>query len=283
MNQLKHFDTLVQRLVEFNIPSPRLEARLLLAHILDKNHDDVSIINAELNEEQVNQLEDLVVRRTINHEPLDKILGKKGFYKYEFIVDGNVLSPRPDTEILLEEAIYLSKDKALKILDLGTGSGCILLSLLKENIQLEGVGVDISTKALDVAQKNAIALSVANQVKWVNADWFDENFLDKINAKFDMIISNPPYIPNKDIIALDPEVKNHDPMLALSGGEDGYDSYQRIAELTPYLLKDEGYILLECGIEQFQKVADIFIKNKLSLHKIVKDLQNIERCVILKK
>ena len=171
----------------------------------------------------------------------------------------------------------------MSVLDLGTGSGCILLSLLKENPQSEGVGVDISEAALQIARENAKALNVEKQVKWLNLDWFKSDFLQKINAQFDLIVSNPPYIPDKDIAQLEDEVKLYDPLYALSGGEDGLVSYRRIAELAPFLLKEGGYILLECGIGQAQAVADIFMKNNLSFCKILKDLQNIERCVILKK
>lgn len=277
------FENLVNILVQANIASPRLEARLLLAKVLQKDCQDSSLLTVELSQNQKNNLKELIVRRTKNHEPLDKIIGLKGFYKYEFEVNGDVLSPRPDTEILLEEALKLIQNQKVSILDLGTGSGCILLSLLKENPSAQGVGVDVSDKALCVAQKNAKKLGITMQVKWQNISWNETNFLTQINKEFDMIVSNPPYIPDDDIQTLEPEVKQHDPLLALSGGKDGYDAYHRIAELAPKLLKKGGYILLECGVGQASQVADIFMKQGLSLYKIVKDLQNIERCVILKK
>lgn len=277
------YHNLINQLSQAGIDSPRLEARLLLADVLKCDVSSSEIFNTDLTENEKETLSLLIDRRIIKKEPLDKILGYKEFYKYNFSVNHNVLSPRPDTEILLEEAINLASNKKVSVLDLGTGSGCILLSLLKEDPKAEGVGVDISEDALQIAQKNAKALNVEKKVKWLNLDWFKSDFLQKINAQFDLIVSNPPYIPDKDIAQLEDEVKLYDPLYALSGGEDGLVSYRRIAELAPFLLKEGGYILLECGIGQAQLVADIFMKNNLSFCKILKDLQNIERCVILKK
>ena len=239
------FENLVSTLVQAKIPSPRLEARLLLAKVLQKDCQDTALLSAELSEKQESLLHDLVIRRAQTHEPLDKIIGTKGFYKYDFAVNENVLSPRPETEILLEEALNLSQNKQVSILDLGTGSGCILLSLLKENPQARGVGVDISDKALEVARQNAKKLEVEAQVEWKNLSWDEDDFLSQLQDKFDIIVSNPPYIADDEIPFLEPEVKNYDPILALSGGKDGYVAYRRLAELTPKLLKKNSYILLE--------------------------------------
>lgn len=277
------YNHLIQQLVQAHITVPRLEAKMLLAHLLDKDISDATILEADLTPQQREELEIFIRRRIQSHEPLDKILGIKSFYKYDFMVNHNVLSPRPETEIIVEEALKLLGKKNARILDLGTGSGCILLSLLKELPQSEGVGVDASPEALTVAQKNAQKLDVENQVKWVNCSWFDKDFSQKFSKVFDLIVTNPPYIPDAEIETLDPEVKNYDPRMALSGGEDGYTSYRRIAEIVPLLLTDNGYILLECGHGQAKTVADIFIKQNLSLYKIIKDLQGIERCIILKK
>lgn len=277
------YNNLISTLSQYHISSPRLEARLLLAHILNISSDDAKILTITLSEEQQVHLQQLVHKRTIEHFPLDKILGIKGFYKYEFYVNEDVLSPRPDTEILVEQAVKLNHNQISHILDLGTGSGCILLSLLKENPQSMGVGIDTSPLALQVAQKNSISLGVDNRVKFINANWFDDDFISNFKQKFDIIVTNPPYIPDADIPTLDNEVKNHDPYLALSGGADGYDSYRRIAELSSFLLQDEGYILLEGGIGQADTIAQLFINKGFKLEKIVKDLSGIERCIILKK
>lgn len=223
------------------------------------------------------EIEDIINKR-INGWPLDKILGQKDFYKHSFFVNEDVLSPRPDTEILVEAALeIIQKSKIQNILDLGTGSGCILLSILKEFPHIQGVGVDISEKALTVADKNKSALGV--DCKFIQKDWFKDNII----GEFDLIVSNPPYIPRQDISALEKEVREHDPMLALDGGVDGLDSYKKIAELSKNLLKKDGYILLEAGINQAQDIVNIFISEGLKLVEVKKDLSGINRCIILKK
>ena len=177
------YNNLISTLAQYHIPSPRLEARLLLAYILNISSDDAKILTATLSEEQQERLNQLVHKRTVEHFPLDKILGIKGFYKYEFYVNEDVLSPRPDTEILVEQAVNLNHNQISQILDLGTGSGCILLSLLKENPQSMGVGVDASSLALQVAQKNSISLGVDKQVKFINANWFDDDFISNFRGR----------------------------------------------------------------------------------------------------
>lgn len=276
------FNFVVQSLVKAGIESPRLEARILIAEVLHCRPEDVYDginISAEARQKIINML-----KQRLQHMPLDKIIGHKEFYKYDFWVNENVLSPRPDTEILLEKALTLAQNNsAKKLLDLGTGSGCLIISLLKELPTTQGVAVDISNQAIAVAQQNAINLQVSDRLQFVNADWFAADFVKKIGQEFEIIVSNPPYIPRSDIKDLAPEVKDFDPMLALDGGNSGYDSYEKIAELAPQLLTDNGYILLEAGVGQAPKIADIFTKHVLRLVDIVKDLSGIERCVILQK
>lgn len=280
---MNKFEDVIGQLASAGIASPRLEARLLLAHVLGCESSSTQIFSQNLSVQQEKELDILLHKRLKEHFPLDKILGSKDFYKYTFKVSEDVLSPRPDTEILVEEAIRLMAGRNLNILDLGTGSGCILLSLLKENLQASGIGVDISEKAIDVARQNAVALGVEKQVKWLNASWFEEDFVSHFSGTFEMIVSNPPYIPDQEISSLDAEVKNHDPMSALSGGCDGMESYQRLADVIPMLLSENGYVLLECGQGQAQAVAELFVGKGLKLENILNDLQGIERCVILKK
>ncbi|MBQ9035587.1 MAG: peptide chain release factor N(5)-glutamine methyltransferase [Alphaproteobacteria bacterium] len=276
------FEQTMQKLAEFHIESPRLEARILLAHVLNCQTSDI-ICNATLNSKQQNELKSLIQRR-IAHEPLDKIIGKREFYKSTFMTSNNVLSPRPDTEILVEEGLkIIPVDKNINILDLGTGSGCIIESILQERPKAVGVAVDISSAALQTAKQNAANLKLINRLQFVQADWFEEDFAAQFAAEFDIIVTNPPYIPTADIAALAPEVKNHDPLLALDGGADGFASYQRIAEFTPILLKKRGYILLEAGINQAEEIANIFTAQGLKLKNIVRDLAGIKRCVILQK
>lgn len=278
------FSSLVQNLVAAGISSPRLEARLLLAYVLHCDENAAQILNLEaLPAEQQAELARLVNRRTVEHCPLDKILGVKDFYKYRFAVNENVLSPRPDTEIILEQALRLCNAENCRVLDLGTGSGCLLLSLLKEKPSARGVGVDASPQALEVARQNAQNLGVSPRVTWLQADWFAPDFLKQVGNGFDIIVSNPPYIPDADIAELAPEVRGHDPYLALSGGRSGYDSYAQIAEHAPFLLQKGGYILLEAGIGQAQHISELFAAQGLQPVSIVPDLAGIDRCVILKK
>ncbi|MBQ2884736.1 MAG: peptide chain release factor N(5)-glutamine methyltransferase [Alphaproteobacteria bacterium] len=265
-------DTIISQLVQAKISSPRLECDILLRQYMPNYPQYTKEENINLNN---------AINRRINHEPLDKILGYKEFYKYTFQVDNNVLSPRPDTEILLEKALsFIDDDANSSVLDLGTGSGCILLSILKEKIKAQGVGVDISIDALQFAKKNAQHLKVQERVEFINKSWEEKDF---VNTQFDIIVSNPPYIPTNEIETLDIEVKKYDPITALEGGVDGLKCYRDIAKITPLILKTGGYILLEVGYNQATDVANIFEKEGLKIVEIVQDLSGINRCVILKK
>lgn len=265
-------EEIIKELIKGKIPSPRLEADIILKAAAPA-YPDIK------NDEQ--QKAYGLLKRRLNHEPLDKIIGQREFYKSVFKVNQDVLSPRPDTEILVEKALeLLPQDEPLRILDLGTGSGCILLSLLKERPKANGVGVDVSEKALAVAKENAKNLGLENQVSFINKSWQEKGF---VTGLFEMVVSNPPYIPSAEINTLDEEVKNHDPLTALDGGADGLQCYRDIAAMTPDLLKDNGFILLEVGYDQAEAVADIFVDRGLCLIDIIKDLAGINRCVILKK
>ncbi len=275
------FEQIVAELSAAGIDAPRLEARLLIASVL-KKAPTLVFADTTLNDAQLAKLNALLKQR-LQHKPLDKILGHREFYKSDFMVNENVLSPRPDTEILVEEALRLLPDNNVKILDLGTGSGCIIESLLAERQKVSGVAVDISAQSLAVAQKNAENLGISKRLQFIQADWFADDFIKRIGEKFDMIVSNPPYIPTADISTLEPEVKNYDPRAALDGGKDGFDSYKRIAAIAPNLLQDGGYILLEAGIGQAKQIAEICEQNGLKHIRTVADLSGIERCVILQK
>lgn len=273
------FNDVVIKLAQADIASPRLEARLLIAGALLKNPDEIGPLTV-IDSIYSKKIE-LMINRRLKHEPLDKILGHKEFYKYNFIVNKDVLSPRPETEILVEEALLLLKNTpSARILDLGIGSGCIIETLLAECTQACGVGVDISPSALRVAEQNAKKLNVSGRLKLEQQNWFDKSF--HLNEKFDLIVSNPPYISSADIVKLDTEVKNYDPLVALDGGVDGLASYKKIAMLTSKLLNIGGYVLLEVGAGQAQDVVQIFSKY-LRFTKVVKDLAEIERCVIMQK
>ena len=276
------FDKIVQKLSLAGIESPRLEARLILAAAKNVEYAEISAFT-ELNDTECALAKKMLEKR-LKHKPLDKILGHREFYKYDFLCNEDVLSPRPDTEILVEQAAKLIFKHTLKnALELGVGSGCVILSLLADFSFLCGTGVDISAKALQVAEKNALNLGVQDRIEFVNLDWNDADFVSAFKKKFDIIVSNPPYIPSADIADLAPEVRDFDPIEALDGGESGFDAYERIAKIAPLLLKENGYLLFEAGYNQASEISEICEKNGFRLIKTEKDLAKIERCVIVQK
>ncbi len=272
------FEYLVKKLVEGKIQSPRLEARMIITHVLqiDYNQDFEKHVFLE---EEKQKIKEMLLQR-LCHKPLDKILGYKDFYKHSFVVSQDVLSPRADSEILVEKAIEISKQNNFKnVLELGVGSGCLLLSVVADLDFLQGVGLDKSSKAIEIAKKNAQNIGVENRTSFIEGDYF----IDIIDGGFDMIITNPPYIPTADILELDKEVREYDPYIALDGGDDGYEHYIQIAKIAPKLLNEGGYILIEAGIGQAENISKIFEDNGLHHYKSYKDLSGINRCVILKK
>lgn len=273
----------LQYLTDCGIDVSLFEIRLLMADVLNIDVGSLRFCNITLNEEQLSKFEKYIEMKK-NFWPIDKILGKKSFYKLDFEVNCDVLSPRYDTEVLIDEATKLfDKKKNIDILEFGTGSGCIVISLLHEYKNAKAIGVDISAKALETTKKNAVNNNVGDRLNLINASWFDENIEEKLNKKFDIIISNPPYIPSDDIKGLTNEVKNFDPLIALDGGKDGLRDYRQICYLSKNLLKDDGFLIFEVGINQAEDVKKTALSNGLNFVKSSNDLTGIERCVILKK
>ncbi len=277
---LNKITDIIDLLKDGGVDSPRLEANMLIDFVGQGKELEL------FSDEEKTTLKHMIEKR-LAKMPLCKIMGTKGFYKYDFFVSEDVLSPRPDTEVLVEKAIsYLEKEKLLSpnVLEFGLGSGCVLLSIISEFSKGRAVGLEFSEKAILVAQKNVSLLKQEEKVEIVQGSWFDENLLYKLGGqKFDMIVSNPPYIPSCDIDGLEQEVKGFDPLLALDGGLDGLRDYRQIAKASRELLKEEGYILLEIGINQTKDVVEIFEKQGFNLQEICKDLAGIERCIIFKK
>lgn len=272
------FNQTVARLATAGIPSPRLETRMIFAHIagVESNAYDPA---GELSPSQRQEAEILIARRAA-HEPLDKILGHRAFYKYDFLVNDQVLSPRSDSEVLVETALELIEENQLRsVLELGVGSGCLLLSLLADRAEMTGVGADISKTALAVAQKNADRLGVKNRVRLIEFDYFKDYFTER----FDLIVSNPPYIPSADIKLLEPEVKKYDPLQALDGGADGLEHYRQIARTAGNWLNAGGYLILEAGIGQAEDIIDVCSASGWQPIGVKADLNGIKRCIILKK
>ena len=258
----------------FSRRCPSKILRLFVARVknISVNEAILSIDRLQFSPAEIAQLEDFVSRYE-SCEPVSKILNRREFWNSEFFVNEDVLDPRPETEIIVERSLKIfAKDQEFDFLDIGTGSGCILLSIAKECPKSCGIGIDISKKAVSVALKNKSNLHLEN-VEIKNISWNDF----RPQKKFDLIVSNPPYIKTSDILDLDDNVKNFDPHLALDGGQDGLDAYKQLSDLTKIWLKPSGKILLEVGFDQHDAVKNIFEKKGFSLANSHLDLQNIRR------
>jgi len=213
-------------------------------------------------------------------EPLSHIFGRREFWSLDFMVSADTLTPRPDTETLIEAVLARIArqfpEKRLDILDLGTGTGCILLSLLSEIPDAYGLGIDISEAALSVAHANASALGLLERARFSQGHWGDG-----LEGVFDIVISNPPYIPSGDIDCLSPEVSKYEPRMALDGGEDGLGAYRAIAVDLERLIKPGGFACFEVGIDQAEDVMKIFADNGFSGSETLSDLSGIERVVLI--
>ena len=257
------------------------DAKMLLAHVLQIEPEALCLHdNSILTSAQYDLFQSMVQRR-LAREPVDLIIGSRGFYLGEFKVTADVLSPRPDTECIIEGILnHVSnrKDGPLSILDLGTGSGCIVISLLMSLNNANGTGVDICAKALQVAMHNAEVNGVSNKAKFIQSNW-----LDTINETFDIIVSNPPYIPTGDIEDLQTEVKCFDPMLALDGGDDGLNPYRIIVQGAHAHLNQNGIIAVEYGFDQAEKISEIFTNNGFEIINSLYDINQINRGLLAKK
>ncbi len=262
-----------------SINSADIDAELLLSLSLNKTKENILLnLDKKLKFEEIEKYKNLIKRRQ-KKEPISQILGKKFFWKYEFNINKNVLSPRPETEFLVEEVLKIAKNsKNINILDIGVGSGCILISLLKEKIKWRGTGIDVSRFALKNAKYNAKIQQVENRIKFINSD------IDNItHKKYDLVVSNPPYINKIEYNNLDLGVKNYEPREALYGGIDGLSIIEKIIKKSKLFLKINGFLAIEIGFGQYYKVSEILKKNNFYLFKTIKDYQNIKRCILAKK
>ncbi len=262
-----------------SINSADIDAELLLSLSLNKTKENILLnLDKKLKFEEIEKYKNLIKRRQ-KKEPISQILGKKFFWKYEFNINKNVLSPRPETEFLVEEVLKIAKNsKNINILDIGVGSGCILISLLKEKIKWRGTGIDVSKFALKIAKYNAKIQQVENRIKFINSD------IDNItHKKYDLVVSNPPYINKIEYNNLDLGVKYYEPREALYGGIDGLSIIEKIIKKSKLFLKINGFLAIEIGFGQYYKVSEILKKNNFYLFKTIKYYQNIKRCILAKK
>tara|TARA_B100000676_G_scaffold313514_1_gene395921 strand:+ start:12211 stop:13071 length:861 start_codon:yes stop_codon:yes gene_type:complete len=263
------------RLKAAQIESPRRDARLLFAYVTGKTVEWIVAHNDEAAEE-FSEFEN-VLRRREAREPLSHILGKREFWSLSFKVNASVLDPRPDSEIVVSAVLgkYPESGRALQIADLGTGTGCLLLSILSERPTAEGMGVDISESALSIARKNALRFGLSARATFVQSDW--DSALDKT---FDVVLSNPPYIPTAEIEGLAPEITLYEPRCAIDGGADGLVAYRQIADALPRILKPNGLVALEIGQGQEGSVPEILRDSGIQAVSLEKDLAGIPRCVL---
>ncbi len=259
--------------------TPKLDAEVLLSSVLNKNLKEIIIDKKiNLNQSKINIFRQLIRRRK-NGEPIAYILKKKEFWKYNFYVDCNVLIPRPDTEIIVEETLkILNNNKKNFVLDVGTGSGCIIISLANDCPNLMGTAIDISKKALKVAKINAKMHQLLNRIKFYNSSV--DNFF---KGKYDLIVSNPPYIRNLELKYLDKDIICYEPLLSLNGGLGGSFVLNKVIKKSSSLLKIGGKLVLEIGFDQKYKVMSLLKKKEFYINKILKDYANNERCIIATK
>lgn len=271
MNYTEAFLMGMQKLKEAEIGEAQLDARLLLEEVCGTDHNTLLCHgDREMSEAEEEQYRKALEQRAV-HVPLQHLLGYQDFMGLRFQVNEHVLIPRQDTEILVEEAMRYLHD-GMRILDLCTGSGCILLSLLHYSNDCEGTGVDISKEALQVAALNAELLGI-------KADFFKSDLYEKVTGKFDLLVSNPPYIERKVIPTLMEEVREYDPYIALDGGEDGLDFYRRIIGGAQDYLKRGGQILMEIGSGQAQAVSELLREAGFKEIDICRDFAGLDRVV----
>jgi len=260
---------------EKKIISHVLDSELLLSKTLNKTREEILInLNQKLNRENISIFKRYLLRRS-RYEPVAYILNEKEFWSKKFYVNNNALIPRPETELLVDKLLKLFKGKKVSILDIGTGSGCIILSLLSTLDKSLGLGVDISKNAISVAKKNACNHKLTNRVKFLN-----KSFEYVYNKKFDLIVSNPPYIERKELKNLSEDIKRYEPRMALDGGNDGLDLIKKVIYKSKYILKIKGTLALEIGNEQIKKVSKILTNNNFRIKTVIKDYKNNVRCVI---
>jgi release factor glutamine methyltransferase len=267
-------DWAARALRDMGIEDARREARLLLEHCAGPAAGD----GQPLPPDKIAELQTFIERRR-HREPVSQILGQWEFWSLPFYVNSATLTPRPDTETLVQAALDLLPDRRapLRLLDLGTGSGCLLLALLHELPAARGLGIDRSPEALAVAERNASALGLADRAQFALGDW-----AEGLSGSFDLIVSNPPYIPQDEIPGLMPEVSRHEPLMALDGGSDGLDCYRQMAPQIAARLAPGGWALLEVGLGQADSAAAILTAAGLEPVGARADLGGRKRCVIFR-
>lgn len=283
MSQCRVVATLLEsaaaRLKTAGVAQPRMDARLLLAHAVG-NPDErfYGREDAALEAEPCEMFENLVARR-LNREPVSRILGTRGFWTLDLEINPASLDPRPDSETLIEAVLEFAgpRDTPIRVLDLGTGTGCLLLSVLSEYPFSSGLGIDQSAGCVELARRNAESNGLGARAGFERGDWANE-----IHTIFDVIMCNPPYIPTREVAGLEPEVAVHEPLHALDGGADGLDCYRRLSRVFRDILAENGHIFLEIGHDQRHVVTEIMAGAALRVVETRADLGGRDRCLVLR-
>ena len=266
-------------LINKNIQNYKLDVEILASETINKSREHF-LLNEKnkFTKKEFKKFNKLLKQRN-NRQPIAQIINKKEFWKKNLYIDGNVLIPRPESEHLVEETINLIKDEAnYSILDIGCGSGCLIISILLERIKCRGTALDVSKKAIKVSKINAKMQHIQNRIKFIHSD------IDKvIVGKYDLIVTNPPYISKHKIKYLDDEVRIFEPKLALDGGIDGLSKIKDIILKSSKLIKRGGKLIIEIGFDQKFKVLEILKKNFFYVNKVVKDYSGKDRCIISTK
>ena len=279
MNIENILNTGISTLQKHMISNPQRDCEILLSTSIKRDKKYIILNPKEiLNTEQSKKFKSLIERRK-KGEPIAYLINKKGFWKDEFFVNKDVLIPRPDTEWIIEQVLKIySKEKKLQVLDIGTGSGCILLSILKERPNFYGTGIDISKKSINISNFNRKQLNLTNKVKFYHSSV--DNF---IIGKYDLIVSNPPYIESLSLKYLENDVVNFEPKLALSGGIDGFSKIRKVIGKARTLIKKNGKFILEIGFNQKNKVKEVLKEEGFYVNKTIRDYGNNDRCIVSTK